>query len=752
VEETIVTRRLTVLIGLVVSAGTVYGQNYSWRYYRPGNTGIQGDFNGAMWIGADGDPWIGGYDPSFEEGGVAKFLQSENRWINISNVDYPVIGHPDDTGTTRVSDIIADDQGNLWMGTWRGLLRFNPALGPASLVKYGPGNSALPGGRTMDVARAPDGSIWVSATSVIWGDGGLTRYVPATNTWTHFAGRGGGMIAAQPKPGGGYYLWTTLGGFSSAERWDSTTQAWTTYPVVSGAPALLTSLDSADDAGNVWMMRWTGVQGEQTLDCIRPDGTWITPPLPPPHPQVPVAALRAFGNMQALLVDGYAHLHRFNGASWADLGPVPHNGTIDDLDIDAAGNIWLCGSGQGGALRRDSGTGQWQRYRVTNTSQFESFNNDLAVDPANGDVYACANAGSGVGGMVKFDGVRWTGFNNFTYGLGVAWPFPTDNSEAVYVRPSTGRVAVNPTNNFTHELSATTWTPLPGGPDQVQQYAEDSLGRLWGAAHYGGIGIFQNGGFTTVSPGVMFNTVQRDPSRAGTVWANLGEEMLRTDGVYRFSRTIQEIPELAAVGGSFTGLAAAPNGVAWVGTWTQFTSTGSALLRFDANAGTYQIWQHDAGWPFPGEHVRPLAVTPDGRVWMLYDSEYPSTESGLLWWDGVNLGTFPAPPGGVPQWGGLPHAGIKDLEVKLIPGGYELWMSCLSRGIAVLTVAGAPPCYANCDGSTTAPVLNVNDFICFLGRFAAGEAYANCDGSTVAPVLNINDFVCFQGRFAAGCR
>jgi hypothetical protein len=105
----------------------------------------------------------------------------------------------------------------------------------------------------------------------------------------------------------------------------------------------------------------------------------------------------------------------------------------------------------------------------------------------------------------------------------------------------------------------------------------------------------------------------------------------------------------------------------------------------------------------------------------------------------------------VPQWGGLPHAGIKDLEVKLIPGGYELWMSCLSRGIAVLTVAGAPPCYANCDGSTTTPILNINDFICFLGRFAAGDGYANCDGSTVAPILNINDFVCFQGRFAAGC-
>ena len=29
-------------------------------------------------------------------------------------------------------------------------------------------------------------------------------------------------------------------------------------------------------------------------------------------------------------------------------------------------------------------------------------------------------------------------------------------------------------------------------------------------------------------------------------------------------------------------------------------------------------------------------------------------------------------------------------------------------------------CYANCDGSTTPPVLNVLDFTCFLNKFAAG--------------------------------
>ncbi|GAB4376703.1 MAG: hypothetical protein Kow0042_23290 [Calditrichia bacterium] len=34
---------------------------FSWRYYRTGNTGIQGDINGAVWIDADGNPWISGF-------------------------------------------------------------------------------------------------------------------------------------------------------------------------------------------------------------------------------------------------------------------------------------------------------------------------------------------------------------------------------------------------------------------------------------------------------------------------------------------------------------------------------------------------------------------------------------------------------------------------------------------------------------------------------------------------------------------
>jgi hypothetical protein len=46
------------------------------------------------------------------------------------------------------------------------------------------------------------------------------------------------------------------------------------------------------------------------------------------------------------------------------------------------------------------------------------------------------------------------------------------------------------------------------------------------------------------------------------------------------------------------------------------------------------------------------------------------------------------------QWGGLPHAKIPQMAVREVPGAYELWMICASRGLAVLTVPMADPAAA----------------------------------------------------------
>ena len=71
-----------------------------------------------------------------------------------------------------------------------------------------------------------------------------------------------------------------------------------------------------------------------------------------------------------------------------------------------------------------------------------------------------------------------------------------------------------------------------------------------------------------------------------------------------------------------------------------------------------------------------------------------------------------------------------------------------------------PTCYANCDNSTVAPVLNVGDFTCFVQQYSIATLlpsdqqithYANCDHSTVTPAVNVGDFTCFLQKYAAGC-
>ncbi len=410
----------------------------------------------------------------------------------------------------------------------------------------------------------------------------------------------------------------------------------------------------------------------------------MTPAQPPvPGGDLDIWAFRAFGDRQALLADGNGRVWRFNGTAWQDLGIWRTGGYTDDVDHRRAGNVWACGTG--GAARRDAETGAWQRYRVTNTSQYDSFNADLTLDPATGRLWACANAGPGIGGATHFDGTRWIGFNNYTYGLGVDWPFPTDNSQAVGFRPSSGSVAVNPDLRRHPPVERREL-------DQPERHERESRpGRgLAGPALVAGqllraalpqrdeldLGAEQRHLGATTSSAIL--------DRPGTVWVSTYAEVIRTDGSYRFSRTYGQFPEMNTQSDIFSTVAAGPNGTAWLG-------ATPGLFKLDANTGSYEFFTELGGYSCVG--ASPLAVTPDGRVWfaMFDPGGWNGTPHGLLWFDGVNAGYFPAPVNGEPQWGGLPHAQIRGLQVRPLPNGYELWMICVSRGIAVLSVEYADP-------------------------------------------------------------
>ncbi|MBL9031431.1 MAG: hypothetical protein JNM80_06955 [Phycisphaerae bacterium] len=135
----------------------------------------------------------------------------------------------------------------------------------------------------------------------------------------------------------------------------------------------------------------------------------------------------------------------------------------------------------------------------------------------------------------------------------------------------------------------------------------------------------------------------------------------------------------------------------------------------------------------------------------------PPLPPGRVW---IEIGAM-----GMPGFGGpmvvpapLSQPGNDDAMVLNVPA--NTWNFAqdsgsgrrVSMGWTVFSSRQQPTtCYANCDQSMIPPVLNVNDFTCFLNKFAAGDPYANCDQSTIPPVLNVNDFTCFLNKFAAGC-
>ena len=84
---------------------------------------------------------------------------------------------------------------------------------------------------------------------------------------------------------------------------------------------------------------------------------------------------------------------------------------------------------------------------------------------------------------------------------------------------------------------------------------------------------------------------------------------------------------------------------------------------------------------------------------------------------------------GLGEWtqGVSPIGGVSGSQVLTfaVPASAPdtLYYGCefhFNMGWQINIINGTPQCYANCDGSTTPPVLNVLDFNCFINRFAAG--------------------------------
>jgi hypothetical protein len=671
-------RTIIAVVGFVIVAGAniSWGQGTpdsppSWKltkfsYHRLGNTGVQGDSSEALWVAPDGDPWIGGYDPIFEEGGIAKLIQSHDRFVNLSNVDFQILGHPNDTGTVRVQDIVADRRGILWFPSWTAVYSYDPKVGPSSLQRYDLDGPAGGAGGARDAEVAPDGTVWLARGN------GVSRFSPSTRRWTNWD-EIADHLAIQPKPNGGYYVWAEyhesfLYGFVS--RYDSDTEVWTQMPAQGGRGRIfiLQEKDAVDDVGNVWAYDIGDdvFNDPLTLGYLRPDGVWVEVPTPWPLGELnECAAFKAYGSGLAICASSGGTVFSWDGASWTDLGVGGGEASaIEAVDIDVAtGTVWATGAG--GAAKRDPVTGNWQRYRITNCAQGDNFALDLSLAP-NGEVWTTANISPGVGGFQHFNGKSWRGFNQFAYDLpGTGpFPFPSDATHAIAYRPSNGHVALGMPGGGVQEWTGAGYVDLGLSNWYPTRLLEDTAGRLWAFAN-GFAFIYAEDEWTALDPLLSVGTATADPERPGWVWLTGADGSIWTDGV-TFQKV--QLPEVA------NGTAPIGNGRAWVG-------TGSGLYLVDMATETYKLYGPGT---VRGLNPRPFGVSPDGILWY-------GCDEGLGWLDTKvpslrRSGIFHAPPNGEPQWGGLPWWPIR-AEIRVASGYYELWMTTPSRGITVLRVS-----------------------------------------------------------------
>lgn len=174
---------------------------------------------------------------------------------------------------------------------------------------------------------------------------------------------------------------------------------------------------------------------------------------------------------------------------------------------------------------------------------------------------------------------------------------------------------------------------------------------------------------------------------------------------------------------------------------------GAAGVRDNGTFFSGSIWCENVGWITMGDGVPAAGVLYSNSTGADYGVNISSTGtlSGYAWSENagwINFGggalAVPAQPARIDFAAG---------RIRGYAWSENLGWINLDDATSYVQLA----CYANCDSSTAPPILNVNDFQCFLNRFAADDPSANCDRSTAPPTLNVNDFQCFLNKFSAGC-
>jgi len=283
-------------------------------------------------------------------------------------------------------------------------------------------------------------------------------------------------------------IWAILGEDESLARFQNGQWEWVSE-TTSNAPAYYCKSMAKDGLDRLWVVSY----GQIYLY----DEQWKSIPVPAEFPWDHVYSVSAGQTANQVWIGGYGKVGRYNGTDFQIYDAPDPNMAMGDLTVDQQGNIWIpFYTGEGDRVARFDGQ-NWVMFSTEDLNIDESadFVREITVAP-NGDVWVITP-----NEITTFNGLNWVKLplEGYTYGGFNTIAF--DGNEKVWIGcfgTACFSVDVNMSlikiedNNFYFYPYQTTPLPYPN----ITALAVDAHHNLWIGGEAGGIAVFNENGVT----------------------------------------------------------------------------------------------------------------------------------------------------------------------------------------------------------------------------------------------------------------
>ncbi|MEP7265944.1 MAG: two-component regulator propeller domain-containing protein, partial [Bacteroidota bacterium] len=334
---------------LLSATGVAQTIDPNWKYIRPTNTGLGGDYFRNIEVDQCGNKWTGGYLPFYSEGSVVRFDDSVfTAWSNFEGY----------IPNAQVYGIAFDQNNGVWV-VCNANVNFNEHGGVAhydgtTWTKWDMTNSPLPTDLMNAIAIDHNNNVWVTFSDFNTSQGGVAKY--NGTTWTVYTPSNSGLpttdvtdidVDAQNN------IW--IGSNSGLIKFDGLN--WITYTSSNSGISFNQISDvEVDESTNK-------VYAATTISIDIYDGTnWShINNSNSPFGNINLTEIDARGDTVIIgSLGGISGAWIYDGSNWTS---HISGGHVKDVRIDNDGYFWTCGNG---FVEKFDGN-NWTTYSSMNT-------------------------------------------------------------------------------------------------------------------------------------------------------------------------------------------------------------------------------------------------------------------------------------------------------------------------------------------------------------------------------------------------